>query len=66
MDQGFLRHHQSAAILHFGSPVLANNAAVVKNGQLAVATVMTCTLSVDHRSVDVLLGAEFCRLSTVD
>ena len=26
--------------------------AVVKNGQLAVATVMTCTLSVDHRSVD--------------
>jgi len=33
--------------------------AVVKNGQLAVATVMTCTLSVDHRAVDGALGAEF-------
>ena len=33
--------------------------AVVKNGQLAVATVMTCTLSVDHRSVDGAVGAEF-------
>ena len=33
--------------------------AVVKNGALAVATVMTCTLSVDHRVVDGALGAEF-------
>ncbi|MBV8061846.1 MAG: pyruvate dehydrogenase complex dihydrolipoamide acetyltransferase [Alphaproteobacteria bacterium] len=33
--------------------------AVVKNGQLAVATVMTVTLSVDHRSVDGAVGAEF-------
>jgi pyruvate dehydrogenase E2 component (dihydrolipoamide acetyltransferase) len=33
--------------------------AVVKQGQLAVATVMTCTLSVDHRAVDGSLGAEF-------
>jgi pyruvate dehydrogenase E2 component (dihydrolipoamide acetyltransferase) len=33
--------------------------AVVKNGQLAVATVMTCTLSVDHRAVDGAVGAEF-------
>lgn len=33
--------------------------AVVKNGQLTVATVMTCTLSVDHRSVDGAVGAEF-------
>jgi len=32
---------------------------VVKNGQLAVATVMTVTLSVDHRSVDGSIGAEF-------
>jgi pyruvate dehydrogenase E2 component (dihydrolipoamide acetyltransferase) len=32
---------------------------VVKNGQLAVATVMTCTLSVDHRAVDGTIGAEF-------
>jgi len=33
--------------------------AVVKDGKLAVATVMTCTLSVDHRSVDGSVGAEF-------
>lgn len=33
--------------------------AVVKNGQLAVATVMTVTLSIDHRSVDGAVGAEF-------
>ena len=33
--------------------------AVVRNGQLAVATVMTCTLSIDHRSVDGAVGAEF-------
>jgi len=32
---------------------------VVKNGQLAIATVMTCTLSVDHRAVDGAVGAEF-------
>ncbi len=31
---------------------------VVKNGQLAVATVMTVTLSTDHRAVDGALGAE--------
>ena len=32
---------------------------VVKDGALAIATVMTCTLSVDHRSVDGAQGAEF-------
>ena len=32
---------------------------VVKGGQLAVATVMNCTLSVDHRVVDGAVGAEF-------
>jgi pyruvate dehydrogenase E2 component (dihydrolipoamide acetyltransferase) len=32
---------------------------VVKNGQLAIATVMTCTLSVDHRVIDGALGAEW-------
>ncbi len=31
---------------------------VVKNGQLAIATVMTVTLSTDHRAVDGALGAE--------
>ena len=33
--------------------------AVAKDGALAVATVMTCTLSVDHRVVDGAVGAEF-------
>jgi pyruvate dehydrogenase E2 component (dihydrolipoamide acetyltransferase) len=33
--------------------------AVARNGQLAVATVMSCTLSVDHRVVDGAIGAEF-------
>jgi pyruvate dehydrogenase E2 component (dihydrolipoamide acetyltransferase) len=33
--------------------------AVVKNGQLAIATAMTCTLSVDHRAVDGAIGAKF-------
>ncbi len=32
---------------------------VVKNGSLAVATVMTATLSVDHRVVDGAVGAQF-------
>ncbi len=32
---------------------------VVKDGTLTVATMMTCTLSVDHRSVDGAVGAEF-------
>ncbi len=32
---------------------------VVTEGALAVATVMTCTLSVDHRSVDGAVGARF-------
>ena len=32
---------------------------VVKNGALAIATVMTCSLSVDHRVVDGAVGAEF-------
>ncbi len=32
---------------------------VVKDGALAVATVMSCTLSVDHRVIDGALGAQF-------
>jgi pyruvate dehydrogenase E2 component (dihydrolipoamide acetyltransferase) len=32
---------------------------VVKNGALAIASVMSCTLSVDHRVVDGAIGAEF-------
>jgi pyruvate dehydrogenase E2 component (dihydrolipoamide acetyltransferase) len=32
---------------------------VVKGGALAIATVMSCTLSVDHRVLDGAIGAEF-------
>jgi pyruvate dehydrogenase E2 component (dihydrolipoamide acetyltransferase) len=36
---------------------------VVTDGQLSIATVMSCTLSVDHRAVDGALGAQY--LSTL-
>lgn len=36
--------------------------AVVKGDALAIATVMSCTLSVDHRSVDGAVGAEFLKV----
>lgn len=32
---------------------------VVKNGQIVIATVMNCTLSVDHRAVDGAVGSKF-------
>jgi pyruvate dehydrogenase E2 component (dihydrolipoamide acetyltransferase) len=35
---------------------------VVRNGALAVATMMTCTLSCDHRVVDGAVGAEFLKV----
>ena len=36
--------------------------AVVKNGELAVATVMSVTLSADHRVVDGALGAQWMQV----
>jgi pyruvate dehydrogenase E2 component (dihydrolipoamide acetyltransferase) len=45
-----------AAILAVAS---AEQRAVVKAGALAVATVMTCTISVDHRVIDGALAAEW-------
>ncbi|MDQ7248034.1 pyruvate dehydrogenase complex dihydrolipoamide acetyltransferase [Dongia sedimenti] len=44
-----------ATILAIGA---GEQRAVVKSGQLAVATVMSATLAVDHRAVDGALGAE--------
>ncbi len=35
---------------------------VVINGQIEIKTVMNCTLSVDHRSVDGAVGAEFLQI----
>ena len=43
-------------ILAVGS---AEQRPVVKNGALAIATVMTCTLTVDHRVMDGAVGATF-------
>ncbi|HYZ62094.1 MAG TPA: 2-oxo acid dehydrogenase subunit E2, partial [Acetobacteraceae bacterium] len=45
-----------AAILAVGA---GEKRPVVRDGELAVATVMTCTLSVDHRVADGALGAEW-------
>jgi pyruvate dehydrogenase E2 component (dihydrolipoamide acetyltransferase) len=45
-----------AAILAIGA---GQQRPIVKNGQIAVATMMTCTLSIDHRVVDGALGAEW-------
>ena len=45
-----------AAILAVG---VGEQRPVVKNGALAVATVMTCTLTVDHRVADGALGAQW-------
>lgn len=39
----------------------ANERAVVKNGALSIATVMTVTLSVDHRAVDGAVAALFLK-----
>ena len=35
---------------------------VVKDGALAIATVMSCTLSIDHRAVDGAVGAEYLQV----
>jgi pyruvate dehydrogenase E2 component (dihydrolipoamide acetyltransferase) len=35
---------------------------VVDNGQIKIATVMTCTLSTDHRTVDGAVGAEYLQI----
>lgn len=35
--------------------------AIVKDGEIKIATMMSCTLSVDHRSVDGAVGAEFLK-----
>jgi pyruvate dehydrogenase E2 component (dihydrolipoamide acetyltransferase) len=45
-----------SAILAVGA---GEKRAVVKNDAVAIATVMTVTLSCDHRVVDGALGAEF-------
>ncbi len=53
---GAIINPPQASILAVGA---GEQRAVVKDGQLAIATVMTCTLSVDHRAVDGAVGARF-------
>jgi len=48
-----------ATILAVGK---ADQRPIVKKGALAIATVMTCTLSCDHRVVDGSVGAEFLQV----
>ena len=48
-----------AAILAVGA---GEQRPVVKNGELTVATVMTVTLSCDHRTVDGATGAPFLQV----
>ncbi|MAU42005.1 MAG: pyruvate dehydrogenase complex dihydrolipoamide acetyltransferase [Kordiimonas sp.] len=45
-----------AAILAVGA---GEQRAVIRDGAVAVATVMTCTLSLDHRALDGAVGAEY-------
>ncbi len=61
---GMFGIHEFAAIINPPQAgLLAVGAAekrpVVKDGALAVATMMTCTLSADHRAVDGAVGAQF-------
>ncbi len=53
---GAIINPPQASILAVGA---GEQRAVVKDGQLGIATVMTCTLSVDHRAVDGAIGARF-------
>lgn len=45
-----------ACILAIGA---GEQRALIKDGQMSIATVMTCTLSVDHRAVDGAIGSQF-------
>ncbi|HEV7368977.1 pyruvate dehydrogenase complex dihydrolipoamide acetyltransferase [Arenibaculum sp.] len=55
-DFGAIINPPQACILAVG---VGEQRPVVRDGALAVATVMSCTLSVDHRVVDGAVGAEF-------
>jgi pyruvate dehydrogenase E2 component (dihydrolipoamide acetyltransferase) len=55
-DFGAIINPPQACILAVGAGL---QQPVVKNGQLAVGTVMSVTLSVDHRAVDGAVGAEY-------
>jgi pyruvate dehydrogenase E2 component (dihydrolipoamide acetyltransferase) len=49
-----------ACILSVGSG--EKRAVISENGDIISSTVMTCTLSVDHRAVDGVVGANFLKV----
>jgi pyruvate dehydrogenase E2 component (dihydrolipoamide acetyltransferase) len=53
---GAIINPPQACILAVGAGV---EKPIVKNGKIEIATMMNCTLSVDHRAVDGAVGAEF-------
>jgi pyruvate dehydrogenase E2 component (dihydrolipoamide acetyltransferase) len=55
-DFGAVINPPQACILAVGA---SEQRPVVRSGALAIATVMSCTLSVDHRAVDGAVGAEY-------
>jgi pyruvate dehydrogenase E2 component (dihydrolipoamide acetyltransferase) len=55
-DFGAIVNPPQAGILAVGA---AEKRPVVRHGALAIGTVMTCTLSCDHRVVDGAIGAQF-------
>jgi pyruvate dehydrogenase E2 component (dihydrolipoamide acetyltransferase) len=55
-DFGAIVNPPQAGILAVGT---AEKRPVVKNGALAIGTVLSCTLSCDHRVVDGAIGAQF-------
>ena len=56
---GAIINPPQACILALGAGI---EMPVVENGQVVVRTVMTCTLSVDHRAVDGAVGAEYLQI----
>jgi pyruvate dehydrogenase E2 component (dihydrolipoamide acetyltransferase) len=55
-DFGAIINPPQACILAVG---MGEQRAVVRDGQIEIATQMTCTLSVDHRAVDGAVGSKF-------
>jgi pyruvate dehydrogenase E2 component (dihydrolipoamide acetyltransferase) len=57
-DFGAIINPPQVAIMAVGA---GQKQAVVRDGAVAIATVMACTLSCDHRAVDGAMGATFLK-----
>jgi pyruvate dehydrogenase E2 component (dihydrolipoamide acetyltransferase) len=58
-DFGAIINPPQSCILAVGAGI---EQPIVENGKIVVGTVMSCTLSVDHRSVDGAVGAEYLQI----